>query len=196
MTERSLPGRWRRLARVVGAALALSVLIASGPTSQRAHAQDSDYDLVAVVDEVAGNTVTVTVNVDPHSAPLGALEGSLVFDPDVVMPTSCDFVGELGACNPLEDRLRFSALFLDGLTEPRALLTITFSASKSQSSTSLAFADVAGFDASTAPILAGTAPISFTTGTSSSNPLLLALPIIAVAAIGGIVALNARKRRT
>lgn len=160
-----------------------------------AHAQGSDYDLTAVIDEVAGDTVTVAVRVDPRDVVLGALEGSLVFDPDVLTPTSCDFVGDLGACNPLDDRLRFSALFLDGLEDPTTLLTVTLSARDGDLTTSVGFEDVAGFDATTSPVSTTTTPVSVTTEADSSNPLALALPIVLIAGIGGIVAMAARNRR-
>jgi len=151
--------------------------------------------MTAIVDEVAGDDITVRVQVDPRAVPLGALEGSLVFNPDAVKPTGCDFVGDLGACNPLEDRLRFSALFLEGLGEPTTIMTVTFESTSSDTETTIEFEDIAGFDASTAPLSVSTTGVTFTTGSGSQNPLLIVLPVIAVAAIAGLGFLSMRNRK-
>lgn len=187
-------GSFRDLVAVVALALiTLLTLVLTSSTSAGA-AQASGYELVAFVDEVSGDSVTITVRLIPGSAALGALEGSLVFDPGVVTPTGCELVGDLGACNPLDDRMRFSALFIDGLDEPATLMTVTFATLETNVEATLAFADIAGFDTSTAPISTSTSPITFTTGSGSSNPLFIALPVIAV--VAAAVGLLAARKRT
>lgn len=179
----------------VMAAVLLFVLVVLAVLTSAVAAQSGDFELVAVVEEVSGDNVTIVVSVDPRGVSLGALEGSLVFDPEVLSPKSCDFAGDLGACNPLEDRLRFSALFIDGLDGPRNLMTATFSARADTAETTVDFADVAGFDTTTAPLIESTTSAELVTGTGSTNPLFIALPMIALVALGAVGALRAKNRK-